>query len=173
MSPQGAAQRQNRKAYQSTKGVWYRNETIHGYGSGRKRVNASVRVRCGRTFLGQRDRGKMETECGCRAATLRKRARCLGPRRWGQASAQAKIHNFENPTVCGRTSVPKTLAGIESPSMLTLYRRHRKNCDHRNAGRTYRRCRCPIWVDGFIGNQEIRKSTDLRDWDKAQILVRE
>jgi integrase/recombinase XerD len=57
--------------------------------------------------------------------------------------------------------------------MLTLYRRHRKSCDHRTKGRTYRRCRCPIWVDGSIGNQEIRKSTDLRDWEKAQVMVRE
>ncbi len=56
--------------------------------------------------------------------------------------------------------------------MLTIYRRHRKDCPHRKGGRKYRRCRCPIWVDGFLGTQEIRKSTGLRDWAKAQALVR-
>jgi len=40
-------------------------------------------------------------------------------------------------------------------------------------GAPYRRCRCPIWVDGFLGKQEIRKSLGLRDWEKAQSLIRE
>jgi integrase/recombinase XerD len=57
--------------------------------------------------------------------------------------------------------------------MLTIYRRHRKDCKHRTDGRKYRRCRCPIWVDGFIGDQEIRRATGLRDWDKAQALIRD
>jgi integrase/recombinase XerD len=57
--------------------------------------------------------------------------------------------------------------------MLTAYRRHRKECAHRNTGRKYRRCRCPIWADGFIGRQEIRKSLGTRDWDEAQKKVRE
>ncbi len=57
--------------------------------------------------------------------------------------------------------------------MLTAYRRHRKDCAHRNAGRKYRRCRCPIWADGFIGRQEIRKSLGTRDWDEAQKIVRQ
>lgn len=58
-------------------------------------------------------------------------------------------------------------------AMLTIYRRHRRDCSHRNEGRKYRRCRCPIWVDGFLGDREIRRSTGLRDWDRAQELVRE
>lgn len=57
--------------------------------------------------------------------------------------------------------------------MLTIYRRHRKNCKHRGEGREYRRCRCPIWVDGFLGSREIRKSLDLTDWEKAQNKIRE
>ena len=57
--------------------------------------------------------------------------------------------------------------------MLTIYRRHRKECAHRSEGRTYRRCRCPIWADGFLGTVEIRRSTGLRDWEKAQELVRQ
>jgi integrase/recombinase XerD len=56
--------------------------------------------------------------------------------------------------------------------MLTIYRRHRKDCAHRNEGRKYRRCRCPIWADGLIGDQEIRRAIGLRDWDKAQAVIR-
>ena len=55
--------------------------------------------------------------------------------------------------------------------MLTIYRRHTKSCGHR--GRDYWRCRCPIWVQGFLGDQEIRKSLDLRDRQKAQKTVRD
>ena len=57
--------------------------------------------------------------------------------------------------------------------MLTIYRRHLKTCDHKGDGRKYRRCRCPIWVDGFLGDVEIRKSLELRDWEKAQATIRE
>ena len=57
--------------------------------------------------------------------------------------------------------------------MLTIYRRHRKACEHRNDGRKYRRCRCPIWVDGFLGRQEIRKSLATRDWEQAQEEIRD
>ena len=57
--------------------------------------------------------------------------------------------------------------------MLTIYRRHRKGCEHRREGRKYRRCRCPIWVDGFLGTQDIRKSLETADWQKAQQTIRE
>lgn len=57
--------------------------------------------------------------------------------------------------------------------MLTIYRRHLKNCEHRGEGRKYRRCRCPLWADGFLNGVELRKSLGLRDWTKAQELVRE
>ncbi len=57
--------------------------------------------------------------------------------------------------------------------MLTVYRRHRRACLHRSEGRNYRRCHCPIWADGFLGGQEIRKSLGLRDWTRAQDKVRE
>jgi len=56
--------------------------------------------------------------------------------------------------------------------MLTIYRRHRKNCKQRMAGRDYRRCLCPIWVDGSLNGVEVRKSLRLRDWQRAQELVR-
>ncbi len=57
--------------------------------------------------------------------------------------------------------------------MLTIYRRHRKSCPYGSAGRKYRRCRCPIWIGGFLGGVEIRKSLGLRDWEKAQQTVQE
>jgi integrase/recombinase XerD len=57
--------------------------------------------------------------------------------------------------------------------MLTIYRRHKKNCAHRSEGRKYRRCRCPIWADGFRGREEIRKSLDTCNWEEAQRVVRE
>ncbi|HEV2494471.1 MAG TPA: tyrosine-type recombinase/integrase [Terriglobia bacterium] len=57
--------------------------------------------------------------------------------------------------------------------MLNIYRRHIKRCAHRSEGRKYRRCRCPIWADGFIGRQEIRKTLNTRDWEKAQGIIRE
>ncbi|MGB0115884.1 MAG: tyrosine-type recombinase/integrase [Terriglobales bacterium] len=57
--------------------------------------------------------------------------------------------------------------------MLTIYRRHLKSCKHRAEGRGYRRCKCTIWVDGTIGQREIRESLRLRDWQKAQDTIRE
>jgi integrase/recombinase XerD len=56
--------------------------------------------------------------------------------------------------------------------MLTTYRRHRQACEHRTEGRKYRRCRCPIWVDGFLGDLEIRQSLATGDWEKAQQTIR-
>ncbi len=57
--------------------------------------------------------------------------------------------------------------------MLTIYRRHKKNCAHKNEGRAYRRCKCPIWVDGMLGRTEIRESLKLQNWEKAQEKIRE
>jgi integrase/recombinase XerD len=57
--------------------------------------------------------------------------------------------------------------------MLTIYRRHRKNCSHRTEGRAYRRCQCPIWMDGILAGVEVRESLKLRDWQRAQEHVRE
>lgn len=57
--------------------------------------------------------------------------------------------------------------------MLTIYRRHIKECAHRSQGRKYRRCRCPIWADGFLGREEVRRSLSTRDWEKAQGIMRE
>jgi integrase/recombinase XerD len=57
--------------------------------------------------------------------------------------------------------------------MLTIYRRHRTRCKHRAKGRTHRHCQCPIWVDGYLSGEEIRESLKMRDWQRAQELIRE
>lgn len=57
--------------------------------------------------------------------------------------------------------------------MLTAYRRHRKSCRRRDEGRSYRNCMCPIWVDGTLGGVEIRESLKVRDWQRAQGMIRE
>jgi len=57
--------------------------------------------------------------------------------------------------------------------MLTIYRRHRKACKHRDKGRDHRHCQCPIWVDGYLGGKEMRESLKMRDWQRAQETVRE
>jgi hypothetical protein len=55
--------------------------------------------------------------------------------------------------------------------MLTLYRRHLKNCDHRNEGRSYRRCKCPVWVAGLLGCRELKESLRTRNWETASDLI--
>lgn len=54
--------------------------------------------------------------------------------------------------------------------MLTIYRRHRAKCKctSRKA-----KCFCPIWVQGILRGEEIRKSLDLTNWEAAAALVRD
>jgi hypothetical protein len=55
--------------------------------------------------------------------------------------------------------------------MLTLYRRHKESCPHRHDPRdsyeAKHRCKCPIWIDGVLAGEEVRKSLRLRDWTGA------
>jgi integrase/recombinase XerD len=55
--------------------------------------------------------------------------------------------------------------------MITLYRRHRKGCQF--SSRTERRCRCPIYAEGSVGFEHIRRSLDLTSWEAAQSKVRD
>jgi integrase/recombinase XerD len=57
--------------------------------------------------------------------------------------------------------------------MLTIYRRHKKGCEHRSEGREYRRCRCPLHVEGLLGDGLVRQSLKTCDWERAQNIVRE
>lgn len=54
--------------------------------------------------------------------------------------------------------------------MLMIYRRHGPSCPHKE--RRWRRCLCPIWVEGSLGGASIRRSMGTRDWEVAQSKVR-
>jgi len=56
--------------------------------------------------------------------------------------------------------------------VLTLYRRHLAECPHAGMGRRYRRCKCPLWVQGTLGGHKLRRALDLTSWEAAQDLVR-
>jgi len=47
------------------------------------------------------------------------------------------------------------------------------SCSHRSKGRTWRKCGCPINVEGYLGDAYIRQSIDTRSWEVAQFKVRE
>jgi integrase len=57
--------------------------------------------------------------------------------------------------------------------MLTIFRRHLKRCGHPREDRSYRRCHCPIHVEGKIGNDFIRKALGTGNWELAQRRVSE
>lgn len=54
--------------------------------------------------------------------------------------------------------------------MLMIYRRHGPSCPHKE--RRWRRCLCPIWVEGSLGGAIMRRSMGTRDWEVAQAKVR-
>ncbi len=53
--------------------------------------------------------------------------------------------------------------------MLRIYRRHRLSCSHRSE--RYRRCQCPIYVEGSLAGEQVRKALDLTSWEAASDLV--
>jgi len=57
--------------------------------------------------------------------------------------------------------------------MLNIFRRHKKSCKHRDEGRHYRRCLCPISVDGTVGGEEIRKSLRSTSWEEASQTIQQ
>jgi hypothetical protein len=56
--------------------------------------------------------------------------------------------------------------------MLTVYRRHLAECAHKGKGRHWKRCSCPIWVQGCLGGERIRRSLNLTSWEAAAERVR-
>jgi integrase len=54
--------------------------------------------------------------------------------------------------------------------MLTPYRRHRAKC--KSKGRRAK-CSCPIWVQGMLHGEKVRRSLDLTNWEAAQKLIRD
>ena len=55
--------------------------------------------------------------------------------------------------------------------MLNLYRRHQPPCSY--TSRRFRNCPCPIWVQGSLRGEYIRRALDLRSWSAATDLVRD
>lgn len=58
---------------------------------------------------------------------------------------------------------------IYGGAVLRLYRRHRKTCPQ--TSERYRRCACPIYVEGTVGGESIRKSLDLTSWTAATNVI--
>jgi hypothetical protein len=58
---------------------------------------------------------------------------------------------------------------IKSQNMLTIWRRHTGECPHRDKGRNYLKCNCPIWADGYLnGKRTLRQSLKTRDMARAR-----
>jgi integrase/recombinase XerD len=57
--------------------------------------------------------------------------------------------------------------------MLNIFRRHLDRCDYPREDRSYRRCHCPIHVEGKLGNDFIRKALGTTNWELAQRQVSE
>src|SRR4029077_439457 len=56
--------------------------------------------------------------------------------------------------------------------MLHVYRRHNPaRCQHTE--RTWRRCSCPLWVDGRLAGRRHHKTLKTRNWDTAQKLAQD
>src|SRR4030095_17155706 len=56
--------------------------------------------------------------------------------------------------------------------MLTLYRRHTLACGQKD--RYYRRCKCPVWVEGTTDAGEyVRHSLKLTSWERGEEKKRE
>ena len=55
--------------------------------------------------------------------------------------------------------------------MLNLYRRHQLPCSFKS--RRYRNCQCPIWVQGSLRGEYIRRGFNLRSGGAATELVRD
>ena len=56
--------------------------------------------------------------------------------------------------------------------MLYVYRRHNPaRCQHTE--RTWRRCSCPLWVDGTLAGKRYHKTLKTRNWDTAQKMAQD
>lgn len=58
---------------------------------------------------------------------------------------------------------------IKSEAMLTIWRRHTATCPHRDKGREYLKCDCPLWADGYVnGKRTLRQSLKTCDMARAR-----
>ena len=53
---------------------------------------------------------------------------------------------------------------------LALYRRHLRTCKNADKGNRWTRCQCPIWVQGSIGGETIRRSLNTGNWTAASSI---
>ena len=53
--------------------------------------------------------------------------------------------------------------------MLRIYRRHRTSCPQKSE--RYRRCGCPIYVEGTLRGEAVRRSLDLTSWTAATDVI--
>jgi integrase len=51
--------------------------------------------------------------------------------------------------------------------VLSRFRRHTKECPHRDKGRDYDRCSCPVHCQGKVAGIPVRESLNTRDWALA------
>jgi integrase/recombinase XerD len=51
--------------------------------------------------------------------------------------------------------------------MLTIYRRHSRECPHKTKGRVWHRCQCPIWIDGSLRAERLNYSLKTNNWTAA------
>ena len=56
-------------------------------------------------------------------------------------------------------------------TVLNVFRRHAAECPGRSRGRRYRRCDCPIHVEGSLRGEYVRKAMNLTSWEAASDLV--
>jgi integrase/recombinase XerD len=56
--------------------------------------------------------------------------------------------------------------------MMTLYRRHLKHCS-KAPDRFYKRCSCPMWIEGTVSGSYLRRSLKTASWERAALLARE
>jgi integrase/recombinase XerD len=52
-----------------------------------------------------------------------------------------------------------------------LYKRHKTSCPHKD-DKTYRRCRCSVWMEWNVNGKQTRKSAKTFSWDTAQLKAR-
>jgi integrase len=57
--------------------------------------------------------------------------------------------------------------------MLTLYRRHKRNCSHTDRYVKQDAQRCPIWIEGVVNGVYRRQSLKVSSWEKAKTLADE
>src|SRR3984885_6891352 len=55
---------------------------------------------------------------------------------------------------------------------LKLYRRHLTECPHKQKGRAFDSCRCPIWIQGTWGGEAMRHSLGVDTWTAAEKIKR-